>query len=121
MHKNLARGQVATDYLLALSVILIIVVGVAIPLFNEFETSLAIGAARVGAGKHAASLQATLTSIEYSTSPTNVSITPIVFLDGVRLSTPQLRAATVAAIAAVFNPSANASCVRAIYNTYCVE
>lgn len=121
MHKNLTRGQVAADYLLALAVILVIVVSVAIPLFNEVETSLAIAAARLGASKYASSQQATLTEMDYVISATNITLTPVVFQKGSRLRSPALRSATVSAIAGVFNPSATGNCVRAVYNTYCVE
>jgi len=121
------RGQASGEYLLALSVLLSILVGVVLPVLGDAEVSSALAAARVGAQSFVvrnASMR--LTSIDYLDLSANYTFTPSVYLNGSSYSgDTALRQSMLSAVAGVFNPSlsvdVSTECVQAVYHKYCVS
>lgn len=121
------RGQVGIEFVLVVAVVVSIVVGVLLPLFGESEVSTAIAAARIGV------LQETsrngslfLSSIDYSFSGRNVTLSPSVYFFGTKVSNSDgLKLSALRKIASTFSPSKlpdnPGACVPALYYAYCVS
>lgn len=123
------RGQMAGEYLLAVSVLLSIILGVAIPLLQEAEITQATAAARLGAHSFVArNSSLVLTSLNYVDYGANITFTPAVYLNGVRYyGDLDLRYAMLSSISGNADPDVSLSldlqtaCVPGVYKRYCVS
>lgn len=117
------RGQAASDYLLVVAIILAVIVSVVLPLFSQAEISVALAAARSGAGSFAAKNSFTLASMDYGVSGNVVTFTPALYSAGARVAgSRQLQLAVLSAVSAVFAPgvAVKSDCVQGLYNRYCI-
>ena len=121
------RGQAAIEFMLVITVVISIVVGVLLPLFGESELSTAIASARIGVLQETSSNSSSfLSSIDYSIVGTKVILVPSVYNLGVKITnTDVIRLRALKKIASTFSPSkqpaSSSSCVNALYYTYCVS
>ncbi len=121
------RGQAATDYLLALAVILVLIAAAVLPLLGEAELTSVMAAARSGASSYAiANRSLAFTSLDYVNSGGNVTLRPKEYLGSIPYpGDAQLRLAIVTSIAGTLKPSlpvdASVTCVRGLYHNYCVD
>ncbi len=118
-----SRGQAASDYLLVVAIILAVIVAVVLPLLSQAEISVALAAARSGAGSFAAKNSFTLASMDYVVSGNVVTFTPALYSAGARVAgSRQLQFAVLSSVSAVFTPGVAVAgdCVQGLYNRYCV-